>query len=139
MATKKTTAAAPATTTPKAKAAPKKAAAPKAAAGPRHPHGRVVAKHESKGALAKSLAAALAHGDTNAEALESRLSRASNQQLLRLQKINETVVSRFGSRDKLIAAIGDSQKKSKDKDFLAKLASDSLPQLLALAPAAAHR
>lgn len=137
MATKKTTAA-PAPKTPKAPAAKK--AAPKAAAasGPRHPHGRVVAKHENKSALAKSLAATLAHGDTDATVLESRLARASNQQLLRLQKVSETVKSRFGSRDKLIAAISDAHKKTKDKDFVAKLATYSLPQLLALAPAAAR-
>ena len=136
MATKKTTAA-PAPKTPKAPAAKK--AAPKAAAsGPRHPHGRVVAKHESKAALAKTLAATLAHGDTDATVLESRLSRASNQQLLRLQKVSETVKARFGGRDKLIAAISDAHKKSKDKDFVAKLAGYSLPQLLALAPAVAR-
>ena len=138
MATKKTTE----TPAPAKKAAttkaPKKVAAAKVA-GPRHPHARVVAKHESKAELAKSLAASLAHGDEDATVLESRLSRASNQQLLRLQKVSETVASRFGSRDKLIAAIGDANKKSKDKDFIAKLASYSLPQLLALAPAPAHR
>jgi hypothetical protein len=136
MATKKTTAAPAPKTTTKKVAAPKKAAA---SAGPRHPHGRVVAKHESKAALAKSLAATLVTGDQDANVLESRLSRASNQQLLRLQKVNEAVVARFGSRDKLIAAIGDANKKSKDKDFIAKLETYSLPQLLAIAPAPAHR
>jgi hypothetical protein len=138
MATKKTTE----TAAPAKKAAPKapkKAAAAAKPTGPRHPHGRVVAKHESKAELAKSLAASLAHGDEDATVLESRLSRASNQQLLRLQKVSETVASRFGSRDKLIAAIGDANKKSKDKDFLTRLAGYSLPQLLALAPAQAHR
>jgi hypothetical protein len=139
MATKKTTEA-PASTKPSApKAAKKKAPAAAKAAAPRHPHGRVVAKHENKAALAKSLAATLAHGDEDANVLESRLSRASNHQLLRLQAVSETVKTRFGSRDKLIAAIGDAHKKSKDKDFLAKLASYSLPQLLAIAPAPAHR
>ena len=137
MATKKTTAA-PAPKTTKAPA--KKAAAkPAKSAGPRHPHGRVVAKHETKAALAKSLAATLAHGDEDANVLESRLSRASNQQLLRLQKVSEAVASRFGNRDKLIAAIGDANKKSKDKDFIAKLATYSLPQLLAIAPAQTAR
>ena len=137
MATKKTTQTAPkAPKTPVAKKEPKAAAKP---AGPRHPHGRVVAKHETKAALAKSLAANLAHGDEDANVLESRLSRASNHQLLRLQKVSETVAARFGSRDKLISAIGDAHKKTKDKDFLARLAGYSLPQLLALAPAPTAR
>jgi hypothetical protein len=136
MATKQTTKTAPKTNSA---AAPKKAKAVKAekkAQPARHPHGRVAAKHENKAALAKSLASVLAHGDENAEALQSRLGRASNAQLLRLQQVSETVKSRFGSRDKLISAIGDHHKKAKDKDFIAKLGTYSLPQLLSLAPAA---
>ena len=136
MATKKTTETAPKT---KAPTAPKKVKAEKKAQPARHPHGRVAAKHENKAALAKSLASVLAHGDENAEALQSRLGRASNAQLLRLQQVSETVKSRFGSRDKLISAIGDHHKKSKDKDFIAKLGTYSLPQLLSLAPAPAAK
>ncbi len=41
---------------------------------------------------------------------------------------------KWGTREKLIAAIGTASKKGKDKDFLAKLESYSLPRLLTLAP-----
>ncbi|HET9623486.1 MAG TPA: hypothetical protein VFP84_19070 [Kofleriaceae bacterium] len=117
-----------------AKAAPK---APKVAAkptGPRHPKARVAAAHGSKADLAKSLASLVARGGEDAGAVETKLKTASNAQLLRLSRAAQTVKDRFGSREKLIAAIGTASKKSKDKDYLAKLDSYSLPQLLDLAP-----
>jgi hypothetical protein len=122
--------------------APKKAVVKKAPKGPkvklpptaRHPKERVTARHGGKADLAKALAGTLAHGDQDAGQLATRLGRASNQQLLRLQRATETLKQRFGNRDKLIAAIGESKKKSTDKDYLAKLATYSLPQLLDMAP-----
>ena len=121
--------------TAKAKAAPKKAKAKPApvAAGPRHPKGRVVAKFGSKTELAKSLADSLAHGGEDAGTVQDRLRTASNSQLLRLSRVVETVQQKYGSRDKLIAAIGAAQNKSKDKDYLAKLETLPLPHLLELA------
>lgn len=145
MATKRTNTKSPAA----AKAAKKKkAAAPKAAAkpkapkaeakdvGPRHPHARVVKAHSSKADLAKSLAPSLVAGDEDAGALTARLAKASNTQLLRLQHVVETVKSKFGSREKLIEAIGNAQQMSNDKDYLAKLATLPLPRLLDLAQSA---
>jgi hypothetical protein len=141
MATKKTT-------EPKAKAAKapakkpaKKAATPKAAkpavpaqpAKARHPHGRVLENHGSKEALAKTLAPLVAAGDQDVDALEADLKRASNAQLLRLSAVTQTVKQKWGNRDKLIEALGTSMKKSKDKDYLAKLATFSLPHLVDLA------
>ncbi len=133
MATKKTdTKAAPAAK--KTVAAPKapKAKADKAASGPRHPHGRVKGKHGSKADLAKSLASLVAGAGADTAAIETKLSKASNSQLLRLQRVSERVKQKWGSRDKLIAAIGTAEKKSKDKDYLARLEQYSLPQLLDL-------
>ena len=126
---------------PKAKVAVKVKAAPKAKAapvkqGPRHPRGRVVEKHGSKAELAKTIAAAIARADQDAGSLETQLKKASNAQLLRLQRATQTLKDKFGSRDKLIAAIGDASKKSKDKDYLAKLETYSLPQLLDIAAGA---
>jgi hypothetical protein len=118
---------------PKAKAPPKIKAAP-VKAGPRHPKARVADAHGSKAALAKTIAPLVARTDEDVDALEVRLRTASNAQLLRLQRASQTVKSKFGTRDKLIAAIGEASKKSKDKDYLAKLGTYSLPQLLDLAP-----
>lgn len=101
--------------------------------GPRHPHGRVVAAHGSKAALAKQLASAIAREDQDTDVLAGQLAKASNQQLLRLARVTERVKAKWGSRDKLIAAIGSAQKKSKDKDYLAKLETYSLPRLVDIA------
>jgi hypothetical protein len=121
----------------KAKVAPKaKPAVPVKPAGPRHPKGRVVAAHGSKAALAAEVAKAIARADQDAGALEAQLKTASNAQLLRLQKASQTLKQKFGDRAKLIAAIGTAQKRSKDQDYLTKLDTYSLPQLLDLAAAA---
>jgi hypothetical protein len=140
-------------TTTKKKVAPKAKTAPKAApkakkepkapkdqkeALPRHPKARLAKLHNSKADLAKSLAPALVAGDEDAGAVTERLTTASNAQLLRLQKVVETVKEKYGSRDKLIEAIGSAQNKSKDKDYLAKLATFPLPRLLDLATSAAR-
>jgi hypothetical protein len=144
MATKKTEkAAAPKaaskTTATKAPKAAKAAKAPAAKTGPRHPHGRVSEGHGGKEALAKSLAAVIARADEDKDQLTTKLKTASNQQLLRLQRVAETVKKKWGGRDKLIAAIGSAQNKSKDKDFIAKLESFSLPQLLDIATSGERR
>lgn len=129
---------APAKKAPAKKAAAKKAAPkqtegePKAAL-PRHPKARVVAAHHSKQALAKSLAEAVAREDEDTDIIANRLEKASNTQLLRLQDAVTTVKEKYGSREKLIAAIGTAEKKSGDKDYLAMLDTLSLPNLLDLA------
>lgn len=121
---------------PKAKA---KAATAPAKILPRHPKARVADAHGSKAALAKAIAPLLARTDEDAGALEDRLKKASNAQLLRLQRATQTLKDKYGNREKLIAAIGEAQRKAKDKDYLAKLATYSLPQLLDLAATSSAR
>jgi hypothetical protein len=152
MATKKTTKTASGRTNTKKtvtkKPSSKKAAAPKqktekkepVKVGPRHPHGRVKATSQgSKEALAKALAPALARADEDTDQLEARLKTASNMQLLRLQRVADAVRQKYGSREGLIEALGKSENKVKDKDFLTKLASLSLPNLLDMAKNAERR
>ncbi|HEX4455507.1 MAG TPA: hypothetical protein VH143_31825 [Kofleriaceae bacterium] len=119
------------------KAAPKAPRAPKAEhkALPRHPRARVTANHESKAALAKSLAKSLARKDEDDGQIAERLSTASNQQLLRLHDVVSTVKEKYGDRAKLIAKLGELDKKATDKDYLAKLDTLGLPQLLDMARA----
>jgi hypothetical protein len=119
---------APAKAKPKPKVTPVKV-------GPRHPMARVAEAQGSKAALAAAIAKVIARADQEPGALESQLKKASNAQLLRLQRATQTLKEKFGDREKLIAAIGAASKKSKDKDYLAKLDSYSLPQLLDLAAA----
>jgi enoyl-[acyl-carrier-protein] reductase (NADH) len=105
----------------------------------RHPRARVLENHGTKEALAKSLAAVIARADQDTDALETQLKTASNAQLLRLSRVTATVKQKYGNRDKLIAAIGTAENKSKDKDYLARLETFSLPQLLDLATSAERR
>jgi hypothetical protein len=123
------------------KAAPKVKAVPAAPAKivPRHPKARVAEAHGSKAALAKAIAPLLARTDEDTGALETRLNKASNAQLLRLQRATQTLKDKFGNREKLIAAIGEAKRKAKDKDYLAKLETYSLPHLLELAASAPAR
>ena len=123
-------------------AAPKAKAKVKAAPAkvlPRHPKARVADAHGSKAALAKAIAPLLARSAEDAGALETRLKKASNAQLLRLQRATRTLKDKYGDREKLIAAIGAATHKAKDKDYLARLDSYSLPQLLDLAAASSPR
>lgn len=137
MATKKTTVKkAPAKKPAAKKAAPKKAkkeAVETKPALPRHPKARVVAAHESKAALAKSLAESIGREDEDTGVIAERLRTASNSQLLRLQAAVETMKDKYGTRAKLVAAVGAAANKSTDKDFLAHLDTLSLPNLLDLA------
>ncbi len=129
---------------PAAKATP--AASPKAVrkapaavtvkAGPRHPKGRVAEAHGGKAAIAKAIAPLIARASEDTDAVEVRLRTASNAQLLRLSRATQILKDKFGDREKLIAAIGAASKKSKDKDYLAKLDSYSLSRLLDLAASA---
>lgn len=140
MATKKTVHKA----APKAAVAKKIAKPPKAAKSalppkPRHPRARVHDNHGSKEALAKTLASVVTRGDQDVDTVEGNLKRASNAQLLRLSRVTAAVKQKYGDRDKLIAAIGAAENKSKDRDFLAKLEKLSLPHLLDLASSAERR
>lgn len=143
MATKKTTASAPkaAKAAPKAaKAAPKAAKAKTAkAAAPRHPLARLKAAFGTKADLVAKIVGPLTAEGQDGESLKARLLRASNQKLLHLADVVETVNKKYGSRAKLVDAIGAATKHAKDKDYLAKLAKLPLPQLLDLGNSATRR
>jgi hypothetical protein len=119
---------------PKAPKAPKaEKSADAAPALPRHPRARLAHLHGDKGSLAKTLAKSLAREDEDQGQIADRLKTASSSQLLRLQRVVDTVQKKYGGRAKLIEAIGSAEKKSTDKDYLAKLDALSLPNLLELA------
>jgi hypothetical protein len=153
MATKKTTKDAPAKSAKKggktaakapakAKAKPEKKAPKEKPAKPakaRHPLARVKERFGSKEDLVKTLVEPLAGADEDTDVLRGRLLKASNQQLLRLQRVVATVKEKFGGRDKLIDSIGKALNKAKDKDYLAKLETFSLPRLLDLATSATRK
>ncbi|HSD86368.1 MAG TPA: hypothetical protein VLB44_02600 [Kofleriaceae bacterium] len=127
---------------PAKKTAAKKAPKEKVEAkpvGPRHPKARVADIHGGKEALAKTLAASLATETEDSDTVAGKLKTASNMQLLRLQRVVLAVKDKWVSREKLIEAISSAEKKSKDKDYLAKLGSFPLPRLYDLAQSAERR
>jgi|SoiMethySBSTD1v2_1073268.scaffolds.fasta_scaffold436059_2 hypothetical protein len=60
------------------------------------------------------------------------LAKVSNQKLLRLHEVLNDAKQRFGSRDKLISAILELKKRTKDAGYTAKIKNYPLPQLLDL-------
>ncbi|HEY6727162.1 MAG TPA: hypothetical protein VI197_24175 [Polyangiaceae bacterium] len=67
------------------------------------------------------------------------LARTSNAKLLRLHAVLEDAKKRFGSRDKLIAAILELEKRVKDSGYKARLSQYPLPRLIDQHDAAARR
>ena len=103
------------------------------------PLAKLKAAYGSKESLVGKIVEPLAGKDEDTDALKARLLHASNKQLLRLAKVVETVTQKYGSRDKLVAAIGKAMNKAKDADYLAKLESLSLPKLFDIARSAERR
>ena len=149
MATKKTTKTDATKTngkTAKAAAGSKKAAAPRAKKAAKAaakvvggPLAKLKAAYGTKEDLVGKIAEPLAAKDEDTDTLKQRLLTASNQQLLRLAGVVETVTKKYGSREKLVAAIGKALNKAKDNDYLAKLETLSLPHLLDLAKSSERR
>jgi hypothetical protein len=63
---------------------------------------------------------------------EKGLAKVSNQKLLKLHDVLSDAKQRFGSRDKLISAILELKKRTKDAGYTASLKKQALPQLLDL-------
>lgn len=61
---------------------------------------------------------------------EKGLARVANGKLVRLHAILTDAKQRFGSRDKLVAAILELEKRSKDAGYKARLEQYPLPRLL---------
>jgi hypothetical protein len=63
---------------------------------------------------------------------EKGLAKVSNQKLLKLHDTLTDAQKRFGSRDKLISAILELKKRTKDAGYSARIKQYPLPQLLDL-------
>ena len=77
------------------------------------------------------------HADANPDGLErvsadKGLAKVSNQKLLKLHTALTDAQKRFGSRDKLISAILELKKRTKDAAYGTSLKKAPLPQLLDL-------
>lgn len=70
---------------------------------------------------------------------EKGLARISNAKLLRLHAALEDAKKRFGSREKLIAAVLEVEKRTKDAGYKSRLEGYPLPRLLDLHASATKR
>ncbi|MBK7070727.1 MAG: hypothetical protein IPH44_00365 [Myxococcales bacterium] len=86
-----------------------------------------------KDKLVDQIAGSLAHDGADEGSIKDRLTKASNAQLLRLASVTEAVKKAYGSRDKLVDALIKALGRAKDKDYVAKLGTFSLPKLYDLA------
>src|ERR1700753_2042311 len=74
--------------------------------------------------------ASLLESDEPKEELRKKLLGVSNSKLLHLHEVASMVREKFGSRDKLVSAAAQALGRTKDKDYIAKLASYSTAKLL---------
>ena len=70
---------------------------------------------------------------------DKTLKHVSNAKLLRLHQVFTQVKSQFGTRDKLIGAILDLEKRAKDEGYKGRLSAFPVPRLYDLYKAAAKR
>lgn len=98
------------------------------------PLARVKAEHGSKAELAKKVAAILDRPEgEDAAAFEARVSHMSNAQLLRLLAAHNFVQTKFGSKEKLVAAIVTTRFPGGNEDYSNKISGFTLPKLIDLA------
>lgn len=113
-------------------AKPAKGKAEKAKPAPTGPLAKVKALG-GKDKLVDKLAGSLVHDGADEGSIKERLAKASNAQLLRLASVSEAVKKAYGSRDKLVDALIKALGRAKDKDYVAKLGTFSLPKLYDMA------
>lgn len=155
-ATKTPSKAPPARTRTRAKSATAHKAAPKVKkvekANRVSPLGRVKDKFQSKQALVDAVAALAAadlwlprtNVERNAESEDAKntvsgLKLVSNAKLLRLHTVLSAVKEKFGTRDKLIGAILEIEKRTKDEGYKSRLSAYPVPRLFDYYKAAQKR
>jgi hypothetical protein len=93
----------------------------------------------NKEKLVDSLVGSLRGAEEEAGELKERLLKASNKQLLRLSTVAKTMGDKYGSRDKLAAALAETVGKAKDSGYVTKLREMSAPKLLDMMTSASKR
>jgi hypothetical protein len=106
----------------------------------KHPLAQVKEKHGDKAKLVAAIEK-LAGDDLWVERANKKkgLGRVPNKKLLRLHATFTAVKEKFGTRDKLIGAILDIEKRSKDEGYKTRLAKYPVPRLWDMYRSLAHR
>jgi hypothetical protein len=97
--------------------------------------------HGDKAKLVDSLLGILEPSDAEEpkDDLKARLLAASNRKLLRLLKVSRTVKDKYGSKDKLVAAVAAAYGRAKDGDYVGRLSRYTSAKLLDIAESLARR
>ena len=95
--------------------------------------------HGGKDKLVDKILGVLDGGGDDKGALKERLLAASNQKLLRLAKISETMKAKYGSRDQLVHTVAGALGRAKDNDYVRRLGEYTPGRLLDMAQSLAKR
>ena len=95
--------------------------------------------YQSKEKLIDKVVDVAREADEEVAEVKERLTAVSNRKLLRLAEVGKAVKDKYGSKDKLVAAISQAVGKAKDKDYVARLKNYSAARLLDIARGAERR
>jgi len=96
-------------------------------------------QHGGKEKLVDKLVGLIEKGEEGAEDIKERLRAVSNQKLLRLLEVAETVKEKYGSKEKLTQVVADALGRAKDADYVKRLSGYSPARLLDLAKSLAKK
>src|SRR5207244_524218 len=96
-------------------------------------------QHGGKEKLVDKLVGLIEKGEEGAEDIKERLRSVSNQKLLRLLEVAETVKEKYGSTEKLTQVVADALGRAKDADYVKRLSQYSPARLLDLARSLAKK
>lgn len=99
---------------------------------------RIAEAHARKEKVVATIVDQIARTGEDAGALKSRLVKASNAQLLRLERV-AAEAKKAGGRSKMASSIASALGRVKDKDYLKKLESLPLPQLMDMLKSSTRR
>jgi hypothetical protein len=95
--------------------------------------------YQSKDKLIDKVVDVARDADEEVAEVKERLATVSNRKLLRLAEVGKAVKDKYGSKDKLVAALSQAVGKAKDADYVARLKKFSSARLLDMAKAAERR
>jgi len=95
--------------------------------------------YQSKEKLIDKVVDVAREADEEVAEVKERLATVSNKKLLRLAEVGKAIKEKYGSKDKLVAAVSQAVGKAKDKDYVTRLKQFSSVKLLDMARGAERR
>ncbi len=95
--------------------------------------------HGGKEKLVDKLVGLIEKGEEGADEIKERLRVVSNQKLLRILAVAETVKEKYGTKEKLSQVVADALGRAKDADYAKRLGQYSPARLLDLAKSLSNK